>query len=206
MARSRFSKRELRRGRTGQFPNPYLWEKITTQFRLKASAFIPRIKFLNTSGYELKKVGKGIGGTRALNSDKGAGRRNSAGCVEFDRNQIQSRKLPLFAEMSKIREIIYCAELACLRRDFQQWRGMMMSSGWISVLDSGDIRRLTLLDLQNNDQVFRGEVFLASSQTRMTIEHAAQSTMLEPEFAAKSQPKIATPTIQIATHLKNYSK
>ena len=87
--------------------------------------------------------------TLVLNNDKGAAIRNSFGNVEFNLNQTQSRKLPFFWEMSNILDVMYLADGVFPHRTTQQWRSVLMSSGWAAGLDSIDIRRLTLLHLRN---------------------------------------------------------
>ena len=79
---------------------------------------------------------------------------------------MQGAKLQFFLEMSRISEIIYCVEGLRAVHSYLQCHNAPRSSGWASIADSDDQRRLQLPELQKADRKFRTKVFDLSSKSQ----------------------------------------
>ena len=87
-------------------------------------------KYLNKAEFAKKRPGDGAREKMFLIETNGIVKTaNALGPISITQNQGTSGKLPYFLKVSKIREIIYCAEGRCDRKNYAIWHRKPIQGG-----------------------------------------------------------------------------
>ena len=80
-------------------------------------------------------------------------------------------------KVSKIREIIYCAECLCARKTYMAWRNMIYREGYAETMIGETRRNLATSELEPVGRFFRNTFYGASRKYKLTIQSAMGGTL-----------------------------
>jgi len=114
--------------------------------------------------------------------------------LEIDPSDLTGAKTPYFLKVSKIREVIYVSEGVCSIKSHRGWHNALFQAGFTNaIVQKGEQRLLTLKELEQADQYFRGSSFSESSKGETTVDKATSIVQFNYRITMELAPKPVIP-------------
>ena len=131
-------------------PSGYLRQRISGQILAMSLEWAHWCKYMDIDEFNLKRS-KGGQKDKMIILGKEGGLTTSDECedISLDPGSYNIGNIPYFTKVSKIRDVIYCAECLCTRETYTAWRNMSYRAGYAETMIGGPRRHMATSGLEH---------------------------------------------------------